>query len=188
MSLHYGESTKSRRLANSTALAAFGVDATEEVGASRYRTIREGSGPSIFTIGYERRDGEDLVSALLDAGVDTLIDVRERPFSRKPDFRERALRASCEDAGIKYESWTRLGSTAHQRDELKDTGDLSGFMRKFRAFARRGRHEEIVELANESFDRTIALICYEREHEECHRCVVAELLADVNDASITAIL
>lgn len=176
------------RQRNAKALSAFDVDIDGDNPDTRYRTVREGSGASIFTIGYEGRDGEDLVTRLVDAGVEVLVDVRERPFSRKPDFRKRALQALCEESGVEYESWVRLGSTAHQRENLKATRDIGTFMKRFRDFAKRGRTEELESLGEFANKRTIALLCYERAHEECHRCVVADLVADEIDASVVAIL
>lgn len=186
MSRVSGKTSQARRIANANSLAAFGVDATQPVNL-RYEDVRIGNGPTLFTVGYERRDGEDLINALRDAGVDFLLDVRDRPFSRKPDFREKALAAACSDAGIRYESWTRLGSTDHQREQLRDSGDFSEFRRRFRDLAKRGRTDEIFALAELTKKHSIALICYERCHGECHRSIIAELVAEINDASITAI-
>ncbi|NNM88825.1 MAG: DUF488 family protein, partial [Phycisphaerae bacterium] len=42
------------------------------------------------------------------------------------------------------------------------------------------------ELAAEAKKKSTALLCYERLHEECHRGIVAELLADMLDAGIVA--
>ena len=184
---HSGEHS-ARRRDNAEALAAFGVAVEDSNPDTVYRTIRSGEGASIFTIGYEGRSGDDLVAQLRDAGVDTLVDVRERPFSRKPDFRRKALEQLCVDAGIDYESWTRVGSTGHQRVTLKATGDIREFMRRFRDFVKRGRDEELDALAKRAEKGTIALLCYERSHDECHRCIVADLLADRMDATIVAIL
>lgn len=176
-----------RNSENAAALAAFGVIHTDQVTNVAYRDIRRGNGPTVFTIGYERRDSDDLLARLLDAGVEILVDIRERPFSRKPDFRAGPLRAACESAGIHYESWPRLGSTEHQRTRLKATGDIGEFRKRFRDFAKRGRSSELADLAQLAENKTVALICYERVHEECHRSVVADLLACINDATITAI-
>jgi uncharacterized protein (DUF488 family) len=153
----------------------------------RQRIVRQGNGIRIFTIGYEQRNGEECIASLLEAGVDTLVDVRERPFSRKPDFRKAAIDDRCRAAGLAYESWPRLGSTAHQRKQLWETRDFRTFARRYRDFARRRRAAELDGLAGLAARKTIALICYERAHEECHRSIVADLLADRLDATIVAI-
>lgn len=186
MSSLFGDRYSERRRANANALKAFGL-AGESERDSIYRDIRVGSGPTVFTIGYERRDSEDLVSRLLDAGVDILVDVRERPFSRKPDFRRGPLERACANAGIEYESWSSLGSTGHQREILRSSGDFGLFRKRFRELVRRSRMDDIEELAELAEVKSIALICYERCHEECHRSIVAEFVSEVCDASIVAI-
>ncbi|MEM6506387.1 MAG: DUF488 domain-containing protein [Planctomycetota bacterium] len=175
-----------RRASNAKALAAFGIEG--ESISVEVKTIAEGSGPSVFTIGYERRDGEDLISKLIDNGVTVLVDVRQRAMSRKADFRGKALAARCEEAGIDYVPMPTLGSTDELRDELRKSGDFQSFAKGFRALTRRkamkGPIEELAELAEEA---TIAMICYERSHYECHRSVLAEVLHKKIDATIIAI-
>lgn len=183
---HYLDDNAKRRVRNAKSLEAFGVDLGDSF-SERYRTIRKGEGPTIYTVGYERRSGDDLISALVDAQIEVLVDVRQKPFSRKPDFRKVALATLCDESGIRYETWTRLGSTQHQRESLRETGDYTRFYRLFRDLMKRGRKNEIRALADLSATATIALICYERAHDECHRSVVAELAAELCDASVVAI-
>jgi len=177
-----------RRVRNASALAASGASAHCDKAGSTYRVIREGSGSlTIFTIGYERRDGEDLMAALRDAGVAHLADIRDKPMSRKPDFRARALAAMCQDAGIEYGSWPDLGSTERQREGLRESGDLKHFHRLFRSYAERSLGDALDRLASVAKKKPVALLCYERVHEECHRSTVADLVAKRLDACITAI-
>ena len=124
-----------RRAANGAALAAFGLTTASVSATSLYRVIREGGPVTIFTVGYERRDGDDLIAALRDAGIEHLADVRDKPISRKPDFRGASLRARCESVGIEYGAWSDLGSTEAQRERLSETGDLTHFHKVFRTYA-----------------------------------------------------
>ena len=165
------------------ALAAFGLAEN-----GRYRQIRDGTGGTIFTIGYERRDGEGLLSELTDAGVDVLLDVRDKPFSRRADFRRAALAETCSQAGVAYECCSDLGSTEHQRTRLRETGNLSEFRRRFRDHAARRRVEVLDELAGRIRGKSVALLCYERGHDDCHRSIVADLLADRTGAAVVAIM
>jgi uncharacterized protein (DUF488 family) len=164
-----------------------GIGISTGAGGSIMKTIRDGASTTIFTIGYERRSLDDLLSTLRQSGIDKLIDVREKPISRKPDFREGVLAAACNGAGIEYESWKRLGSTSSQRQFLKDSGDVAEFMRRFRSFVRRGRAAEINQLSEENEGGNVALLCYERAHDECHRSVIADLVADATGACVVAI-
>ena len=182
----FSEQAAGRRSRNNVALAAFGLS-SDDPDSGVYRTIRSGGDTEIYTIGYERRDGEDLISALRDAGVNTLVDVRERPMSRKPDFRGKALRSLCESAGIQYHSMTALGSTGDLRDQLKETGDFKRFSRRFTTLANRTMKQPLKELGKLAEQNSIALLCYERCHEECHRSIIAELVAKATGATIVAI-
>jgi uncharacterized protein (DUF488 family) len=176
-----------RRSRNAEALRAFGAAGVTTEGNSLHRVLREGGSATVYTIGYERRSGDDLIAALRNACVKVLVDIRERAMSRRADFRGEALKARCKDAGIKYVHMPRLGSTSSQRDDLRETGDIEGFRRKFRKFAKCYRSCEIEELAKLIGRQSAALLCYERLHDECHRSVVADLAAEVADATVVAI-
>lgn len=130
----------------------------------------------IFTIGYERATPARLIKALKDAGVETLIDVRELPASRRPGFSKKALSTELANAGIRYEHLRGLGTPKEGRDANR--------ARKFERFwaivneklateeakTDLGRAEELVRSG------TCALLCLEHGHETCHRSRVAEIL------------
>lgn len=178
---------RARRVANAKAIAALGVSVDGGEAGTCYRTVRPGRKTTLYTIGYERRDGEGLMAALLDAGVTHLADVRDKPMSRKPDFRGKALRSFCENAGIEYGAWSELGSTEEQRQRLHETGDLVQFHKHFRAYSLKSLNQPIARLAEIVKQKNVALMCYERAHEECHRSVVADLIANLLDAEVVAI-
>jgi uncharacterized protein (DUF488 family) len=178
-------SVDTKKAANARALSAFGATV---LGTGEYaRTIRQGTTVTIYTIGYEKRDGEGLMSILVDQGIKALADIRQRPLSRKPDFRAATLEAACGNAGIEYQSWPELGSTENQREGLQESGDFATFARRFRAYARRTMSDTIKQLAGSAKRKPTALLCYERLHEECHRSIIAELVAGELDATIIAL-
>ncbi len=181
----FSRSLKETRSANAKALAAFGVSTTN--GGKTVKVIRRGTTVTLYTVGYEKRDAEDLMSVLRDQGVKALADVREKPMSRKPDFRAGALKATCESVGIEYQPWACLGSTSQQRDELQSTGDFRAFAEDFRAYAMRVLKADLDRLAASVQKTPTALICYERDHAECHRSVIADLVADAIGATVVAL-
>ncbi len=73
----------------------------------------------LFTIGYEGSRLADVVAALSDAGVTTLLDVREAPWSRRPEFTKRALGAAMAAAGIGYRHMKALGTPKAGRDAAR---------------------------------------------------------------------
>src|SRR5215475_8249516 len=72
-------------------------------------------GRTLYTIGYEKARQRDVLATLTEAGVATLIDVRDRPISRRPGFSKRQLAAALEDAGMRYVHLKALGTPPEGR-------------------------------------------------------------------------
>ena len=65
---------------------------------------------TLYTIGYEKALLRDVIATLNAAGVSTLLDVRDRPISRRPGFSKRQLAAAIEDARMRYVHLAALGT------------------------------------------------------------------------------
>lgn len=126
----------------------------------------------VFTIGYEGASLADFVATLDLAGIDTLLDVREIPISRRPGFSKSALSDALSAAGVAYRHEKRLGSPAAIRHRLREDGDYSAFFRDFRRYLKT-QAALITQLAAD-LSGNVALMCYERDPQTCHRLVVAE--------------
>jgi uncharacterized protein (DUF488 family) len=74
---------------------------------------------TLHTIGYQGRDPESFVAALLAAGVATLIDVRAVLHSRKPGFSKSQLVRSLQEASIAYLHLLALGNPPVGREAAK---------------------------------------------------------------------
>ena len=57
---------------------------------------------AIYTIGYERLAFNDFMSLLQRNHIETVVDIRELPLSRKPGFSKRALRDALNISGLEY--------------------------------------------------------------------------------------
>src|SRR5271166_399979 len=55
---------------------------------------------ALYTIGYEKARVADFLATLASAGVANLIDVRDRPISRRPGFSKRQLAAAVDASAI----------------------------------------------------------------------------------------
>ncbi len=132
----------------------------------------------LFTIGYEKARLADFVATLTGAGVVTLIDVRDRPRSRRPGFSKGQLSAAVEEAGMRYLGLRALGTPPE--------GRLAGRRRDWDLFwgiveARLETPEAdlaLHEAAQTVRQGTSCLLCYEADWRCCHRRRVAEILAD----------
>jgi uncharacterized protein (DUF488 family) len=127
----------------------------------------------LLTVGYEGRTLPRFVSLLRENGITRLVDVRERPVSRKPGFSALSLFEALRKAGITYESDRGLGTPPEMR-EIWKRGDLAEGKARFRKHLRKERRDGLrVLLALASVDR-VCIMCYEADPEACHRSVVAQ--------------
>ena len=135
------------------------------------------TGRRLYTIGYEKTLLKDVVSTLAAARVANLIDVRDRPISRRPGFSKRQLAAAIEDAGMRYVHLQALGTPPE--------GRLAGRRREWDRFwgiveeklARPEAELALQEAADIAKAAPICLLCYEADWQICHRRRIAEILA-----------
>lgn len=127
------------------------------------------------TIGYEAAGLDDFLRTLQRARVTTLLDVRELAISRRKGFSKSALRAALDSVGIVYRHERALGAPRHIRHRLRRDGDFERYSADFREYL--ATQKSLVgELAAELTGR-VALLCFERDPQQCHRSVVAAALA-----------
>jgi uncharacterized protein (DUF488 family) len=133
--------------------------------------------PTLYTIGYEKALLDDVIATLSRASVATLIDVRDRPISRRPGFSKRQLAAAIEDAGMRYVHLAALGTPPE--------GRLAGRRREWDRFwqiveeklACAEAELDLLEAAEIARAAPSCLLCYEADWHVCHRRRIAEILA-----------
>ena len=132
---------------------------------------------TLATIGYEKARLADFIATLKAAGVASVLDVRDRPISRRPGFSKRQLGASLEAAGLRYVHLAALGTPPEGRE--------AGRRREWRRFwaiveekLSRGEAEhDLSRAALLAAAEPSCLLCYEADWQSCHRRRVAEILA-----------
>lgn len=130
----------------------------------------------INTIGYENCDLLDFIASVSEAGVDILVDVRDRAQSRKKGFSKTALSKALNEAGIEYLHLRELGDPKEGRDAAR-SGQWNKFLKIYgqvlASDAAQDAMDLIVKLSNE---KSVCLLCYERDHKTCHRkCITDEI-------------
>jgi uncharacterized protein (DUF488 family) len=132
---------------------------------------------TLFTIGYEKARLVDVIAALKAAGVVTLIDVRDRPQSRRPGFSKRQLAAGLEEAGICYIGLKALGTPPEGR-EANRKRQWERFWRIVDdKLATAEAEHALAEAAQIAAKTPTCLLCYEANPHICHRSRVADILA-----------
>ena len=131
----------------------------------------------LFTIGYEKTTQAGFIDTLKAAGVNTLIDVRDLPNSRRAGFSKNVLAASLDAVGIGYVHLKGLGTPKEGR-----LAGRAGQRERFWAIVERqlatpeAAHdlERAAAIAGEA---PACLLCLEADPKICHRSRVAEMLA-----------
>jgi len=132
--------------------------------------------PTIFTIGYEQATQSAVVAALLEAGVEVLVDVRYLPLSRRPGFSKNSLKAAIEEAGIAYRHFRDLGTPAEGRAAAR-RGDHAELARVYSGQLELPEAlKQMAELRALAEERRVCLLCYERNAAECHRALLFDAL------------
>lgn len=138
----------------------------------------------ILTVGYEKSELASYIDRLVEAKVEVLVDVRERPISRKRGFSKRALSEAVTSAGIRYLHVQELGDPKPGRDAAR-AGQHAEFMAIFTAHMKTDAAQgALAELAESISGLKICLTCFERDHTSCHRSVVATQLAELTGATV----
>lgn len=144
--------------------------ALQRIEAARPQTIPS----TLLTIGYEARSLEYHLNVLLQEGVSLLCDVRRNAVSRKYGFSKSTLSNACATLGIRYEHLPELGISAERRRAVRGRADYS---RLFREYEKHHLPQQPGALATVTqwirSGECVALMCYERDAENCHRSRVA---------------
>ena len=134
---------------------------------------------TLYTIGHSTRTLDELVSALQAHGIETLVDIRAFPMSRRlPHFNRESLESELPKHGIRY-IWMRSlgGYRKGKRPDSPHTALRSASFRNYADYTLTPEFEkamdELLEIAQKS--RT-AYMCAERIYFRCHRMIVSDWL------------
>lgn len=136
------------------------------------------SSSNIWTVGHSTRTAQEFNEILLAYRIDTLVDVRSFPGSRRyPHFNKAELARALEAVGIAYVHAPRLGGRRRPSPNSKNTAWKNA---SFRAYADHMESEEfqkgIDDLLALSREKQTAIMCAEALWWRCHRSLIADFL------------
>jgi uncharacterized protein (DUF488 family) len=131
----------------------------------------------VWTIGHGTRPVEELLATLGKAGVETLVDVRRFPGSRRnPQFGQAALAAVVEPAGISYLHEPDLGGRRSNVPGEERFACLR--VPAFRSYAAWMSSSEWQHALTDALGRARpCFMCAETLPWRCHRRLIADLCA-----------
>lgn len=135
----------------------------------------------LFTIGYEGLSFEKYINQLINHDVRLLCDVRNNPLSRKFGFSKGMLSHLLPKLGIEYIHIPELGIVSESRNNLETKSD---YVRLFKAYRKTlPQKKESLEKLGGLLDqhKRVALTCFEKQHDSCHRHCVSEYMEVMRD-------
>ena len=147
------------------------------------RALRTGM---IVSTGYEGRSIEDFVRAMKRNRVELVVDVRLNAVSRKRGFSKKALTAALAAEGIGYRHETGLGNPPENRDAFR--AGWPAARDRYRRHLENGAAPCVQAVVDLVAHTRIALLCFEREHSECHRsCITDKIKGEFSAVSVVRI-
>jgi uncharacterized protein (DUF488 family) len=133
----------------------------------------------LVSIGYEGRSVGELVGELRRQQVTVLVDVRLTPLSRKPGLSKQRLAVHLKAAGIEYLHLKALGNPKENRERFRE-GRVADGCRVFEELlASPEPQSALATIAELSSSQTVAVLCFERDPERCHRQVVTTRVSEL---------
>ncbi|MGH7936474.1 MAG: DUF488 family protein [Chthoniobacterales bacterium] len=134
---------------------------------------------TLYTIGHSTRSLDELVSALKAHGIETLVDIRAFPMSRRlPHFNRESLETQLPKHGIQYVCMKALGG--YRKTKTKTSPHSALRNASFRAYADYTLTPEfeqaVGDLLNLAKHSRTAYMCAERVYFRCHRMIVSDWL------------
>lgn len=140
--------------------------------------MKDSSSHTVYTIGHSTHSMEEFIAMLRSFDIETLVDIRSIPGSRKyPQFNQGNLKAALSANGIDYIYMKGLGGRRKVKPDSKNTRwkNLS-----FRGYADYMETDDfknaVTELEDIALRSRTAYMCAEAVWWRCHRSMVSDYL------------
>ncbi|MEE9118889.1 MAG: DUF488 family protein, partial [Calditrichia bacterium] len=137
-----------------------------------YQRDRKG----VYSLGYEGRSIDEFLMRLIQEKIQVLADVRNKPWSMKFGFKKQVLQSFCNGLGIEYINLPELGIPGNLRKHLETKKDYDILFKRYKKFIKQ-KENELYNMMHISEKKRIALMCFEKDPEFCHRTIIARELA-----------
>ena len=142
---------------------------------TRAQELPEGA---VFTVGHSTLPIEDFVNLLRTYGIETVVDVRTVPRSRRnPQFNSDALPEELAPHGIEYVALPGLGGLRRPHKDSANGGWRNLSFRGYADYMQTPEFERGIELLIDvPPSRQTVIMCAEAVPWRCHRSLIADAL------------
>jgi uncharacterized protein (DUF488 family) len=139
----------------------------------------------LFTIGYQETPPFAVLDELEHAGVKLLVDVRAVASSRRPGFSKNQLASGLKERGIGYLHLQGLGTPKEGRLAAR-SGNTKALQTIYAKHMKTPQAKQEMDELSMLIKKAgpVCILCYERDHRECHRKYIAEIIEDRDGVAI----
>jgi uncharacterized protein (DUF488 family) len=143
----------------------------------------------LFTIGYEQTPAKSVLDELEQAGVKLLVDVRAVASSRRPGFSKSQLAAGLDERGIAYVHLRGLGTPKEGRLAAR-AGQYDTLQKIYTKHLKTPQAKEELDELSALVKKSgpVCILCYERDHQHCHRRWIAEIIEERDGVGVDNLL
>ena len=144
---------------------------------------------TLFTIGYEQTPAQSVLDELEQAGVKLLVDVRAVASSRRPGFSKSQLAAGLDERGIAYVHLRGLGTPKEGRLAAR-AGEYETLQKIYAKHLKTPQAKEELDELSALVKKSgpVCILCYERDHQHCHRRWIAEIIEERDGVGVDNLL
>ena len=137
-----------------------------------------------YSLGYQGMTIDAYVSVLKSNGVNVVVDVRETPWSYKRGFSKKPLSERLLAEGIFYIHLKSAGNPSKNRKLGLQSHEVIDLYRQHLEENLQCL-SEIQILLEQSSEQSVCLLCFEQRPHECHRTVILDKMAELDERIIT---
>ena len=134
-------------------------------------------------MGYEGLNSQQFFHILRENGVQTIVDVRELPLSRKAGFSKASLSQIALSYKINYIHIPSLGCPSEIRHGYKKDRNWEKYTYQYLQFLN-NKQTALLELSNIIKNANCCLVCFEADANYCHRIYIAEKVSTIYNGRI----
>ena len=128
---------------------------------------------AIYTAGYEGLHIDGFLNALLEWGIERVVDVRRNPVSRRYGFHKSTFARLCGKVGIEYCHFPEVGIASSKRQVLNTPDDYQKLFNEYEEKQLPARLDTVREIARLMDEKASVLVCQEASASSCHRSRLA---------------
>jgi hypothetical protein len=155
--------------------------ASQNITVPSYHQFSKVAVHSINTIGYEGISIDSFLNTLLRANIKSVIDVRHNPYSRKFGFTADLLKEKLQGVKIAYHHFPSVGIPSSYRNNVPHDQELWSF---YKDSILKNEATIVKKISVMCERQESALLCFERDPEDCHRSCLATQLKQINQLPI----